>query len=93
MAQRGRDRAVRQRGAERDGDVSLFHSQALLQAQTLEEVKDGLLDACSRLTELEIFISVDVLADKSSGVRHASRGGTLRAKTGRRAAAAGTCAR
>ena len=43
--------------------------QVLLRAQTLEEVKEGLLDACTRLTELDIFASVDVLADKSATVR------------------------
>ena len=44
-------------------------AQVLLHAQTLEEVKEGLLDACTRLSELDIFSSVDLLADKSAEVR------------------------
>ena len=47
----------------------LVSRQALLQGQTLDEIKDGLLDACDRLTALDAFASVDVLADKSAEAR------------------------
>lgn len=43
--------------------------QTLLQGQTLDEVKDGLIEACDRLTALDAFSSVDVFADKSADVR------------------------
>ena len=43
--------------------------QSLLEGQTLDEVKDGLIEACDRLTALDAFSSVDVLADKSADVR------------------------
>ena len=43
--------------------------QTLLEGQTLDEIKDGLIEACDRLTALDAFSSVDVLADKSSDVR------------------------
>ena len=43
--------------------------QTLLEGQTLDEIKDGLIEACDRLTGLDAFSSVDVLADKSGDVR------------------------
>ena len=43
-----------------------------MHAETLEEVKDGLLDACARLSELDIFSSVDLYADKAADVRAAA---------------------
>jgi len=46
--------------------------QALLEAQSLEEINAGLLDACERLNALDIFSNVDVLVDKSADVREPS---------------------
>ena len=41
----------------------------VVHAHTLEEVKDALLEASSRLHALGIFKGVDILADKSETVR------------------------
>jgi hypothetical protein len=41
----------------------------VVQARTLEEVKDALLEASARLHALGIFRGVDILADKSETVR------------------------
>ena len=45
----------------------------MLQAQTLEELADGLQDACARLEALDLFSEVDVLADASEQARRRSR--------------------
>ena len=45
----------------------------VVHAHTLEEVKDALLEASSRLHALGIFKGVDILADKSETVRACAR--------------------
>ena len=58
--------------------------QTLLQGQTLDEIKDGLIEACDRLTALDAFSSVDVLADKSAEVRLLGAASTFAADAGAR---------